>query len=61
MRLLVFSLIIAVVITWPFIKLKHRWAVGLWRKVSLLAMVYVLVIVLGAIIGLVTRWDAIYG
>ena len=61
MRLLVFSLILAFLVTWPFIKLKHPWATGLWRKVSFLAVVYVIVIVLGAIIGLVTRWDAIYG
>jgi hypothetical protein len=35
--------------------------VGLWRRVRLILVIYMVVIVVSAIIGLVLRWDAIYG
>lgn len=61
MRLLLFLLIISAVVTLPFVKLQHRWALAFWKKARLLAIIYAVVILVSAVVALIFRWDAIYG
>ena len=60
MRFLVI-LLLASGLTLPFLMLRQPWAVTLWRRLRILAVVYALVILISAIASLVFRWDAIYG
>jgi hypothetical protein len=45
----------------PFVKLRQRWAVDLWRRIRLVVIVYCIVVFAAAVARLVFNWDAIYG
>jgi hypothetical protein len=61
MRFFLLTLIAAGLTTLPFLFLKQPWAVGFWRKVQIVLVVYAVVIFVSAIIALIARWDDIYG
>ncbi len=61
MKLLLLLLLIGVVVLGPFLALKRPWAVRLWARVRLLFVIYVIVILTSAIVGLALRWHDIYG
>jgi hypothetical protein len=61
MRLLLFLLVTGALATLPFVVLRQRWAVDLWRRARLIAVIYALVILVSAIVALILRWDDIYG
>ena len=45
----------------PFYKMRVRWAVHLWRRIKLIAVIYCVVVFVAAIARLVFNFDAIYG
>ena len=61
MKLLLVLLLIAAVVTAPFLVLKRPWAVRFWHRIRLIVMIYVIVIVASAILRLVFNWGDIYG
>ena len=61
MKLLIAIGVIGALIIVPFYKLRVRWAVELWRRIKLIAIVYCVVIFVAAIVRLVFNFDAIYG
>jgi glutamine amidotransferase PdxT len=61
MRFFAFLVIAGGVVTLPFLFLRAPWAVRLWDKVRLIAVVYAVAILVAAIVALIFRWDQIYG
>ena len=61
MRFLILIMVISVVATLPFVALKRPWALRLWQRARLIAVIYAVVILVSAIVSLISRWDAIYG
>jgi len=61
MRFLIYALIVAAIVTFPFVAMKQPWAVGFWQRVRLVVIIYAIVIFISAVVSLVVRWDDIYG
>jgi hypothetical protein len=61
MKLLLLVLLATIVFTLPFVWLKQPWALRLWQRARMIAVIYALIILVSAIVALVFRWDAIYG
>jgi hypothetical protein len=61
MRFLIYTFLLAAIITAPFVVTKRPWALGFWRRVRLVIVIYALVVFLSAVVRLVTGWGDIYG
>lgn len=61
MKLLLALGVIGALIIVPFYKLRVRWAVNLWRRIKLIAIIYCVVVFVAAVTRLVFNFDAIYG
>lgn len=61
MRILIYLLVVGGLALMPFVVMRQPWAMGFWRKLRLLFVIYALVVLLAGITGLVLRWDEIYG
>lgn len=61
MKLLLLIGLIGALIIVPFYKLRVRWAVELWKRIKLIAIVYCVVVFVAAVVRLVFNFDAIYG
>lgn len=46
---------------WPFVMLKRPWALRLWDRFKFFIVLYVAVVIVGALVALVFRWDSFYG
>ena len=60
MRFLLFLALVTAAVA-PFVSLRRPWAVNLWRRVRLLAIIYAVIILVAAIVRLAFNWSAIYG
>jgi hypothetical protein len=54
------TLIAAVAAIWPALTMRHGWLRTLWRRLRIIAALYVLVIFASAVFRLVFGWDDIY-
>jgi hypothetical protein len=61
MNVLLLVMLLSIVCVLPFVWLRQRWALALWRRAKLIAVLYALIIALSAIVRLVFNWDDIYG
>jgi E3 ubiquitin-protein ligase DOA10 len=61
MKLLILIMVLSILATLPFVLLRRRWALVLWRRAKLVAVIYALIILTSAIVRLVFGWDDIYG
>jgi hypothetical protein len=61
MKILLLIMVLSVLAVFPFVILRRRWAVVLWRRAKLVAVLYALIILTSAIVRLVFGWDDIYG
>ena len=61
MKILLLIMVLSVLAVLPFVVLRRRWAIVLWQRAKLIAVIYVLIIVTSAIVRLVFGWDDIYG
>jgi len=61
MKLLLLIMVLSILATLPFVLLRRRWAIVLWRRAKLVAVIYALIILTSAIVRLVFGWDDIYG
>jgi hypothetical protein len=61
MNVLLLVMLLSIVCVLPFVWLRQRWALALWRRAKLIAALYALIIALSAIVRLVFNWDDIYG
>ena len=61
MKILLLIMVLSVLATLPFVMLRRRWAIVLWRRAKLVAAIYALIILASAIVRLVFGWDEIYG
>jgi hypothetical protein len=60
-RILIYLLIVGGLAVMPFVVMRQPWAMGFWGKLRLLFVIYALVILFAGVMGLVLRWDEIYG
>jgi energy-converting hydrogenase Eha subunit H len=60
-KLLIAIGVIGALIIVPFYKLRVRWAVELWSRIKLIAIVYCIVVFAAAVARLIFNFDAIYG
>jgi hypothetical protein len=58
---LILIMLASFVILMPFVWLRRPWAVAIWRKAKLIAVLYALIILVSAIVRLAFNWDDIYG
>ena len=61
MKILLLIMVLSVLAVFPFVVLRRRWAVVLWRRAKLVAVIYAAIIRVSAIVRLVFDWDDIYG
>jgi hypothetical protein len=53
--------IVGALIIVPFYRMRARWAVDLWRRIKLIAIIYCVVVFVAAVTRLIFNFDAIYG
>ncbi len=58
---LILLMILSLVLLIPFVLLRKPWAVAIWQRAKLIAILYALIILLSAIARLAFNWDDIYG
>lgn len=61
MRFLLLILLAGTAAVLPFVLLKRPWALRLWGRTRVLFVIYALVILLAATLGLIFRWEQFYG
>jgi hypothetical protein len=61
MKILLLIMVLSVLAVFPFVVLRRSWAIALWRRAKLVAVIYTLIILTSAIVRLVFGWDDIYG
>ena len=61
MKVLLLIMVLSILATLPFVLLRKRWAIVLWRRAKLVAVIYAIIILTSAIVRLVFGWDDIYG
>ena len=61
MKLLLALGVIGALILVPFYKMRVPWAVNLWRRIKLIAIIYCVVVFVAAVSRLIFNFDAIYG
>ena len=61
MKMLLLIMVVSILATLPFVLLRRRWALVLWRRAKLVAVIYVIIILTSAIVRLVFGWEDIYG
>ncbi len=61
MKLLFFILVASVLATLPFLILRKPWAIAIWRRARLIAVIYAIVVLAAGIVRLIFGWEDIYG
>jgi hypothetical protein len=61
MKALIVLMILSIVILLPFVWLRRPWAVAIWHRAKLIAILYAVIILVSGIVRLVFNWDDIYG
>ena len=61
MGLIVLIMILSIVAILPFVWMKRPWAIAIWRRAKLIAVLYALIILVSGIVRLAFNWDDIYG
>ncbi len=61
MKFLLLIMVLSILAVLPFVVLRRRWAIVLWRRAKLVAVIYAAIILVSAIVRLVFGWDDIYG
>ena len=61
MKVLLLIMVLSILATLPFVLLRKPWAIVLWRRAKLVAVIYALIILTSAIVRLVFGWEDIYG
>jgi glucose-6-phosphate-specific signal transduction histidine kinase len=60
-KFLLLLMVLSLVGLVPFVVLRKRWAVRLWRQLKIIILVYAIVIAISGIMGLVLNWNDFYG
>lgn len=60
-KFILLLMVLSLVALIPFVVLRRPWALKLWSRLKTIIVVYAVIILVSGIVGLVFRWDAIYG
>jgi hypothetical protein len=61
MGILVLLMVLSVILILPFVWMRRPWAIAIWRRAKLIAVLYAAIILASGIVRLVFNWDDIYG
>ena len=61
MGVIVLVMVLSVVALLPFVWMRRPWALAIWSRAKLIAVLYAVIILLAGIYRLVIGWDDIYG
>jgi hypothetical protein len=61
MGLIILIMVLSVIAILPFVWMRRPWAVAIWSRAKMIAVLYALIILLSGIVRLVFNWDDIYG
>lgn len=61
MGLIVLLMVLSIVAILPFVWLRRPWALMIWRRAKIIAVLYAAIILVSGIARLVFNWDDIYG
>jgi hypothetical protein len=61
MGIIVLVLVLSVLALLPFVWLRKPWAVAIWRRAKLIAVLYAVIILVSGIVRLVFNFEDIYG
>lgn len=61
MGILVLLMVLSVILILPFVWMRRPWAVAIWGRAKLIAVLYAAIILASGIVRLVFNWDDIYG
>jgi hypothetical protein len=61
MGLIILVMVLSLVALLPFVWLRRPWALAIWGRAKLIAVLYAMIIVVAGIVRLVIGWDDIYG
>ena len=61
MGLLILIMVLSVIAILPFVWMRRPWALAIWRRAKVIAVMYALIILLSGIVRLAFNWDDIYG
>lgn len=61
MALIIGLMILSFICLLPFVIMRKPWALAIWRRAKLIAILYALIILTSGIVRLITNWDEFYG
>jgi len=61
MGLLILVMLLSILALLPFVWLRRPWAVAIWRRAKLIAVLYAVIILVAGIVRLINNFDDIYG
>ena len=61
MGLIILLMVLSIVAILPFVWLRRPWALMIWRRAKIIAVLYAAIILVSGIARLVFNWDDIYG
>jgi glucose-6-phosphate-specific signal transduction histidine kinase len=61
MGLLILIMVLSLVVLLPFVWMRRPWAIAIWGRIKLIAVVYAVIILLSGVVRLVFDFDDIYG
>jgi hypothetical protein len=61
MGLIVLIMVLSVLALLPFVWMRRPWAVAIWRRAKLIAVLYAVIILVAGIVRLVFNFEDIYG
>jgi hypothetical protein len=60
-KFLLLLMVLSLVGLMPFVVLRKPWAIGVWRRMKQVILIYVIVIAVFGVLRLVLNFDDIYG
>ena len=58
---LILVMVLSLVLLIPFVWMRKPWAVAIWSKAKLIAVIYAAIILASGVVRLVFNWNDIYG
>ena len=61
MSVLILIMVLSMVLLLPFVWMMRPWALAIWSRAKLIAVLYAMIILASGVARLVFNWDDIYG
>ena len=61
MKLIILLMVASLFALIPFVVLRRPWALKIWRRIKLIAVIYAVIIATAGTYRLIVNWDSIFG